>query len=509
MFKKLRNNFLAMNCVIIAALLICCFGVNYLLVYQGMRISTDRKLENEIEMMERRMNGFEGRPHGGLGRRFNGERPPGEDIPREENNPPEKSLDFGRNQAFSPTFSIITDDDGNIGEVNMAFAMTEDFYSGKATEIIASGKDHGRMRGTNSDGAVSNWRYQYKKIDSGYIIAFTEVSTNLATLRMLAVCLLLIALAAAIVTFFISLFCANRSIRPIEAAYNKQKQFIADASHELKTPLATINTNIDVLLSHDAADDEDKKWLLYIKDEARRMSKLTNDLLYLARADYGSENKVYSSVSFTDIVKNALLVMEARVFEQNVTLRSEIADGINIAASAEQLKQLVMILLDNAVKYTPAGGEIELKLSKQENSWGVEPHSFSALLRKSNQQENSWGVEPHSFSALLRKSTQEENSWGVEPHSFSALLRKSTQKTSNACLTVRNTGAGISEADLPHIFDRFYRSDKARTYTENSGYGLGLAIAKAIAESFRGTINAESKPDSYTLFTVKIPLLKE
>ena len=476
MFKKLRNNFLGMSCAIIAALLICCFGINYLLVYQSMRLAADRKLENEIKMMERRIDAFESGifrngtgpsggggpsddtgPSGGIGpsdgtgpsgggRRFNGDMSPDRDAPPSSGvSKSERNINSGRNPAFSPTFSIVTDSNGNVTEINMAFAMTEDFYSGLSADIIASGNDHGRIRGTNADSTVSNWRYQYKKIDSGYIIAFTEISSDLATLRILALCLLLIALAAAIVTFFISLFFANRSIRPIEEAYNKQKQFIADASHELKTPLAAINTNIDVLLSRDGADDEEKKWLWYIKDEARRMSKLTNDLLYLARADYGNGNQVFSSVSWTDIVKNALLVMEARVFEQNVSLTSEIADGINIAASEEQLKQLVMILLDNAVKYTPSGGGIELRLFK---------------------------------------------------------------KTSDAYLTVRNTGAGISNADLPHIFDRFYRSDKARTYTENSGYGLGLAIAKAITESFNGTISAESKTDSYTLFTVKIPLLK-
>ena len=448
MFKKLRNNFLAMSCVIIAALLLCCFSINYLLVYQGMRLSRDRRLENEIQIMERRLNGFGDGHRGGAGpsggtgpsggRRFDGERPPEADIPSEER-------PSGRNQTFSPTFSIITDPDGNITEVNMAFSMTEDFYSGRAAEIIASGRDSGRIRGINSDGTVSNWRYRYKKIDSGYIIAFTEISSDLSTLRIIALCLLLIAIAASVVTFFISLFFANRSIRPIEEAYNKQKQFVADASHELKTPLAAINTNIDVLLARDGVNDDEKKWLFYIKDEAQRMSKLTNDLLYLARADYGSENQVFGSVSWTDIVKNALLVMEARVFEQKIILNSHVADGISIAASEEQLKQLVMILLDNAVKYTPADGTIELRLFK---------------------------------------------------------------KASDAYLTVKNTGAGISETDLPHIFDRFYRSDKARTYTENSGYGLGLSIAKAITESFKGTISAESKPDSYTMFTVKIPLLK-
>ena len=449
MFKKLRNNFLTVSCLTIASLILCCFAINYLMVYQGMRGATERKLKTEINMTERRINppntpnppeganpsdGAIKNPHNG---------PPKE---RHENEAMTGDIyDFGKNQSFSPTFSVVTDENGTVSEVNMAFSMSENFYSDKAAEIISSGKSSGRIHGENTDGSASSWRYLLKKIDGGYIIAFTEISSDIYILKMFALCLLLIALAAIIVTVFISLFFANSSIRPIEEAYNKQKQFIADASHELKTPLSAINTNIDVLLSQTDADDDERKWLFYIKDEAWRMSKLTNDLLYLARADYGAEARVYGRVSWTDIVKNALLIMEARAFEQNVTLNSRIADNIFVAADAEQLKQLVMILLDNAVKYTPSGGSIEMDLQK---------------------------------------------------------------RNSDAYLIVKNTGSGISDVDLPHIFDRFYRSDKARTYTENSGYGLGLAIAKTIAESFKGTITAESHPDSYTVFTVKLPALK-
>ncbi len=463
MFKKLRNNFLAVSSATIAALIICSFGLNYLMVYQGLRSSTDRKLENEIKMAERRIShetppekdapdisgaAREASPYPEKrGEHESPDAPEGRKEPRGAEAPEDlnERLDFGRNQEFSPTFSVITDMEGNVKEVTMAFSMTEDFYSERAAELLSSGRDGGKLREVNSDGSVSNWQYAIKRLDEGCVIAFTEISYEINILRMFALRLLLIAAAAIIVTVFISLFFANRSIKPIEEAYNKQKQFIADASHELKTPLAAINTNIDVLLSRDGADDEDRKWLMYIKDETGRMNKLTNSLLYLARAGHDASTRVFGSVSWTEIVKNILLVMEARVFEQNIRLDSQIEDGVNVAADSEQLKRLVMILLDNAVKYTPSGGSIEVSLKK---------------------------------------------------------------KSADAHLTVRNTGTGIDEADLPHIFDRFYRSDKARTYTEDSGYGLGLAIAKAAAESFRGTISVESDSESYALFTVKLPLIK-
>ena len=264
-------------------------------------------------------------------------------------------------------------------------------------------------------------------------------------LRNLFLILLLVGVVALTVAFLIRLSSANRSIKPVEESYNKQKQFVADASHELKTPLTTINTNVDVLLSHqENTIGEEKKWLDYIKTETERMAKLTNDLLYLARIDHDDRNVIFSKVSFSEAAESVILLMEAVIFENNVNLTYDITPDLFVNSSTEQLKQLVMILLDNAVKYTPKSGDINITL---------------------------------------------------------------THESSDAVLTVRNTGVGISEDAQKQIFERFYREDKSRA-RESGGYGLGLAIAKAITTACKGSIKVYSKKNEYTEFTVKIPAAK-
>ena len=333
-----------------------------------------------------------------------------------------------------------TDTDGNIEKVNAPFDLTEDFYTDKINDIIYGSEDKGQIRSSNG-----YWSYKVVPLDTGFIIAFTECQAEHAMLRNLFLILLLVGVVALTVAFLISLSSANRSIKPVEESYNKQKQFVADASHELKTPLTTINTNVDVLLSHqENTIGEEKKWLDYIKTETERMTKLTNDLLYLARIDHDDGNVIFSKVSFSEAVESVILLMEAVIFENNVNLTYDITPDLFVNGSTEQLKQLVMILLDNAVKYTPKSGDINITL---------------------------------------------------------------THESSDAVLTVRNTGVGISEDAQKQIFERFYREDKSRA-RESGGYGLGLAIAKAITTACKGSIKVYSKKNEYTEFTVKIPVAK-
>lgn len=426
MFKKLRNKFLMVNSVIIAMLLISCFGIGYLVVYNRVSDTIEQSLVREIERRSPRFD---------MGENI---RPP-KNIREGEVREPVS------NPTFSLTFSIETDTDGNILYRNTGFFAFEDFYSDKLQEIIKSGKNTGKIHYVDSDGSSSSWKYLIVENDTGYKIAFAEITTERRILGQLAFILLLIAVAAMIITVFISLFFANRSIKPIEEAYNKQKQFIADASHELKTPLTTINTNIDVLLSKGVLDNsEDRKWLTYIKEEIKRMTSLTNSLLYLARTDSNS-NEILIEVSFSKVLKNVLMMMEVRAFEKGIELVNTIDDGISVFASEEKLKQLIIVLLDNAIKYTDKCGRIDVSLNRKGN---------------------------------------------------------------DAILNIKNTGEGIEKKDLEHIFDRFYRADKARTGTDTSGYGLGLSIAKAITESFKGTIYAMSKENEYTEFIVKIPQIR-
>ena len=261
-----------------------------------------------------------------------------------------------------------------------------------------------------------------------YYLSISNINTQIGMLQKLIITLSIVLLAALILVFLICLFFANRSIKPIEDAWNKQNQFIADASHELKTPLTTINTNIDLLMTHgDSTINEEKKWLNYIKDESTRMAKLTNDLLYLAKVDHSSENNIIKSTfSFSSAAENVILTTEAVIYEKSLNLVEDLDDEIYISGDESQIKQLVLILLDNAIKYTNQGGTIEVTLKKLDNK--------------------------------------------------------------TARFIIKNTGNGIPPEDISKIFDRFYRSDKSRD-RKSGGYGLGLSIAKSIVVSHKGTIN--------------------
>ncbi len=438
MFKRLRNSYLITNSIIIAALLFLCFGSIYAMVYRNTVLNTQRRLDREISICEN--GGIEGGKFG------EGDRKPPMDGEK-KGKPGDPYMQPFADGAFMPAFSVKCDSDGNITKVNMnMFTADNDFYKELVPKLTASGKAEGTAKYTTTSGDVNIWQYRLKKTGDGYIAAFVEVSRELAFLRALLLILLLTMLVATFGAVMISWFFANRSIKPIEEAYNKQKQFIADASHELKTPLAAINTNLDVLLSNGGFDDgDDKKWLVYIKDETKRMAKLTEELLYLARTENTEEGTVYSKISWTDAVKNAVMLMEARAFENGLTAVTNIEEDVFTAASEDKLRQLSIILIDNAIKYTPRGGEIIITLAKKGN---------------------------------------------------------------DAVLSVKNTGIGISEEELLHLFDRFYRADKSRTNGENFGYGLGLPIAKAIVRALNGHISAASDGETYTEFTVKLPILK-
>ncbi len=425
MFKKLRNKMLIVNTLIIASLVLGSFSVIYLMTAQNIERGINQRLHQSLDIV-RMSHKMERNPH----------MPKGEDFPP-QGQPPQRQ-NHARDM-FSMTFTVITDAEGNIVQENIPFDIDEDFYSDKILSIL-----HNSLPGTiKSENGL--WKYSVATINNGFAIAFTEVQDEYIILRNLVIILLFVGLVALAITFLISLFFANRSIKPVEESYNKQKQFVADASHELKTPLTTINTNVDVLLSHpESTIGNERKWLEYIKTESQRMTKLTNDLLYLARLDHSEGNVIMSKVSFSDAAENVILLMEAVAFEKDVNLAYDIQPDLYVKGSMEQLKQVVMILLDNAIKYTPKKGDIKISL-KQENG--------------------------------------------------------------DAVLTVHNTGEGISEEAQKQIFERFYREDKSRA-RESGGYGLGLAIAKAVVKQCKGSIKVSSKKNEYTLFTVRIPASK-
>lgn len=426
MFKKLRNRLLIVNTLIIAALVLGSFSVIYIIMSQNVINGVENALDMTIEAA---MPHREAKPHMDKPR-----------LPEEKNNKPSKKPDSLPTTKLR-SFTVETDNNGAVKKVNMPFDWNEDFYSDKMPQIIQ--KDMHEIGYLKTDSGY--WAYKTVPQEDGFLTAFTEWRAERVFLFTLFLILLIVGIVALAIAFLISLFFANRSIRPVEESYDRQRQFVADASHELKTPLTTINTNIDVLLSHtDSTIGNERKWLDYIKGETERMTKLTNDLLYLAKLDHNDDKTILSRVSFSEAAEGIILLMEASVFESGVDLSYDIESDIYVQSSSAQLKQLVMILLDNAVKYTPRSGNITVKLFRD----------------------------------------------GSDAH-----------------LTVRNSGEGISEAAQKQIFERFYREDTSRA-RESGGYGLGLAIAKAIVNASNGNISVKSNKNEYAEFTVKLPIVK-
>jgi two-component system, OmpR family, sensor histidine kinase CiaH len=414
MFKKLRNKFLILNLIIITLVMLASFTSIYLITYNY--------VHRDINMELRKIS-----------------------EPNSKTNSPQKDMkpgfdNFEQSHGRSVSFSLITDSNYNIVSSNSIFDMSTDFYEAAKNAVMSENSRQGNFKLEDSD-----WTFIVNPYLNGYRIVFLDITSQQSILNNLIYTFLIVALVTLIAIFFISRFFANKSINPIKEAFDKQKQFIADASHELRTPLAVINTNVDVLLSN--SEDSIKsqsKWLSYIKSEVERMTKLTSDLLYLTQMEYSDAKMIFSDFNLSETVENVVLTMEAVIFENNASLNYDIEPNLITQGNSEQIKQVVMILLDNALKYTNLPGTIDLILKNEHN---------------------------------------------------------------NILLSVNNTGKGIPPELLDKVFDRFYRVDKSRS-RNSGGHGLGLSIAKAIVSQHGGKIWASSVIDKSTSFNIEFPVIK-
>ncbi|GGA29629.1 sensor histidine kinase [Paenibacillus physcomitrellae] len=423
MFNRLRNRFLLMNMVIISFIMLVAFATIYTITYQNVRRDIDNQLHQvaDTARIDRGMGPKNGEAGGGGGP--SGPLPPGK----------------GDNDNFrvrSVFFELRTDSQWNITDTNSRYDMDEDFYQSVVQIASAHPKDSGRftLSGTR-------WAYGVFKSPTGYDLIFMEVSSQQKILTNLIYTFSAVAVVMLIVIYFVSRYFAGRSIAPVKEAFDRQKLFIADASHELKTPLAVINTNADVLLANREDTIENQvKWVQHIKSETERMKTLTNDLLYLTEMDEARARAIQVPFDLSEALESLILTMEPVIFEKNLSLDYRLEPGLTVTGSSEQMKQVAMILLDNAVKYAGSKGSIEVQLGRQKG---------------------------------------------------------------HILLAVSNTGPGIPPEHLDKIFDRFYRVDASRS-RQKGGYGLGLAIAKSIVEQHRGKIYARSTPNETTTFYVQL-----
>ncbi|MDD3346091.1 HAMP domain-containing sensor histidine kinase [Oscillibacter sp.] len=292
-----------------------------------------------------------------------------------------------------------------------------------------------------TEGTVKTYRLRYLRQDNGLYqkIAFVDMSMELSMLHKLIGSYLGIVCAALLLLLGVSILLSRWATAPVEKAWSQQRQFLSDASHELKTPLTVILSNAE-LLETATLEERPARWADNINSEARQMKSLVEEMLTLARADNMARAAVSEPFSLSDLAADCALAFEPVAFEAGKPLEYEIAEAVTVSGDRDKLRQVLSILLDNAIKYGADGGVIRLTLEKTDRQ---------------------------------------------------------------AKVTVSNTGTPIPSDQLPHLFERFYRADASRG--EQSGFGLGLSIAAAIAKEHKTALRVESDLES-TRFFFTLPL---
>jgi len=297
----------------------------------------------------------------------------------------------------------------------------------------------GLIESDNGQVEIGDYIFKYRtlEVEGKTLVGFQDFTRDSILIRSLLIRYTIIFIISILLSAAFSFFITKKSVKPVEESYKKQKEFIANASHELKTPLTVMNTNIDVLLL--SKELKGNKWLTYIKTEISRMNKLTNDLLYLAKtSEVDNTNKTEFNAS--TLIEGIVLGFEAVAFENKIELNYNLEKNINIIYDQSQFTQLLLVLIDNAIKYTPENESVNVKLLKN------------------------------------NKTT---------------------------LLSVKNTGVSLSKDEVSNVFNRFYMKDKSREKSRNS-YGLGLSIASEISKNNDSKLTVESVESEYTNFILTI-----
>ena len=305
-----------------------------------------------------------------------------------------------------PFFVLELDGDGSVSSAVGYYDLTDEDY---LRELVSAADEAGGRVGVLR---AYGLRYCRSVTPHGERIAFADMSSEQATLsNLMKTCILIGALCFA-AFLLISWLLARWAVKPVETAWQQQRQFVADASHELKTPLTVIMTNAELLNSPDFDEARRNQFAAHILTMSRQMRRLIEEMLDLARTDSGQNTLVLSQVDLSKLVSDAALPFEPVFFEAGLTLTTDIQADISVRGSGQHLRQAVDILLDNARKYAEAPGNVTVTL---------------------------------------------------------------TRSGGRCRLSVSNSGPEISREDLKNIFKRFYQTDQAHTRRGSYGLGLSIA----------------------------------
>ncbi len=346
---------------------------------------------------------------------------------------PPKPL-YSRNFRMSPEmpyetryFSVFLASDGTVRSINTSkiAAVDADKASQYAAQIWNSKK---------TSGFLSQYRYRMEPCTDGFRLLCLDCGRSLDTFRAFLLTSLSCSLLGLCSVWILVIFFSRLVMRPIAESYDKQRQFITDAGHEIKTPLTIINSNLEIL----EMECGETEWGLAIQKQTARLAGLTSNLIYLSRMEETAHKLQKITFSLSDLVEEAVQSFHAPAATQNKVISFAIAPLISYYGDEASIQQLITILIDNAVKYSPPQGLIEVSLEK---------------------------------------------------------------RGKNICFMVSNTAKQLSEENIPHLFDRFYRADASRN-SETGGYGIGLSIALAVTRAHKGKISAKIGDQNSLTITV-------
>ena len=319
----------------------------------------------------------------------------------------------------STVYTIILDEKGNYKEL-INNTENDEIDEEKIKEVANNIISKHKKKKSTGNLYFSKYSYSFTNFNTLIIIDNSEVNNDLKITLLSSI---IIFIALEIIVFIITYYLTRWVTEPVEEAFNKQKQFVEDASHELKTPLAVIMASTDAY-----KNDKDEKWINNIRNESERMNKLVKDLLDLAKLENNKEI-LKQNENISNIVESSVLTFESLFYEKNIKLDYNIKEDIMFNCNSDEIKELMGILIDNAIKHSENKGKVIINL-------------------------NTEGKE--------------------------------------IILEVKNKGLPIKEEDKERIFERFYKVDSSRNRNSNN-YGLGLAIAKNIVINHNGKITASSK----------------
>lgn len=302
---------------------------------------------------------------------------------------------------------------------------------GNGKEIEISDETMQSMVVNKDDSKLGKYYYSYRELDNDQILLVIMDSSTRGHLLLKILGAVGLIVLGVFLLILVTVYLSKFVTKPAEESLIREKRFISDASHELKTPLGAISINAQAI----QLSGEDNLYINNIVSEADRMNRLIEKLLILSKLDEAPEMKL-EEICLSDLCEEMVLTYESVAFEKGVEYIYDIEPGIYIKGNADDIRQLIAVLIDNALKNTEQSGKTVVKCIKR---------------KKQN------------------------------------------------IIEVSNTGEGINQEDLPHVFDRFYTSDKSR---KNNSFGLGLAIAKAIVEMHKGTIMVECENEYNTIFRV-------